>query len=99
MTLPPLAADRLAKLPDGRLSYRLKTPWQNGTTHVTLNPQEFMARLAALVPDADGTECYLVDESLLMQRTAELGAQRVDPIKTTVFQNLRSTTTWVLRKP
>jgi hypothetical protein len=45
-----LAADRLAELPDGRLSYQLKTPWQNGTTHVIFEPLEFMARLAALVP-------------------------------------------------
>jgi len=48
---------------------------------------------------ADGTERYLVDEPLLMQWTAELGAQLVDPIKTTVVQNLRSMTTWILRKP
>jgi SAM-dependent methyltransferase len=47
---------------------------------------------------ADGTERYLVDESLLMQWTAELGGQLVDPIKTTVVQNLRSMTTWILRK-
>jgi tellurite methyltransferase len=48
---------------------------------------------------ADGTERYLVDEPLLMQWTAELGAQLVDPIKTTVVQNLRCMTTWILRKP
>jgi SAM-dependent methyltransferase len=48
---------------------------------------------------ADGTERYLVDEPLLMQWTAELGAHLVDPIKTTVVQNLRSMTTWILRKP
>jgi len=48
---------------------------------------------------ADGTERYLVDEPFLMQRTAELGAHLVDPIKTTVVQNLRSMTTWVLRRP
>jgi len=47
---------------------------------------------------ADGTDRYLVDEPLLMQWTAELGAQLVDPIKTTVVQNLRSMTTWILRK-
>ncbi len=47
----------------------------------------------------DGTERYLVDDTSLMQWTAELGAQLVDPIKTTVVQNLRSMTTWVLRKP
>jgi SAM-dependent methyltransferase len=47
---------------------------------------------------ADGTKRYLVDEPLLMQWTDELGAKLVDPIKTTVVQNLRSMTTWILRK-
>ncbi len=47
---------------------------------------------------ADGTERYLVDEALLMQVTKDLGAELVDPIKTTVVQNLRSMTTWILRK-
>jgi hypothetical protein len=47
---PPIAADRLSQLPDGRLSYRLKTPWRNGTTHVVFEPLEFVARLAVLVP-------------------------------------------------
>jgi tellurite methyltransferase len=47
---------------------------------------------------ADGTERYLVDEAMLMQVTSDLGAELVDPIKTTVVQNLRSMTTWVLRK-
>jgi 2-polyprenyl-3-methyl-5-hydroxy-6-metoxy-1,4-benzoquinol methylase len=46
----------------------------------------------------DGTERYLVDEALLLQWTSELGAQLVDPIKTTVVQNLRCMTTWILRK-
>jgi hypothetical protein len=43
---PPIAADRLERLPDGRLSYRLKTPWKNGATHVIFESLEFMARLA-----------------------------------------------------
>src|SRR4051812_44452004 len=47
---------------------------------------------------ADGTERYLVDEAMLMQLTNALGAELVDPIKTTVVQNKRSMTTWVLRK-
>ena len=47
---PPIAAERLAQLPDGRLSYRLKTTWKNGATHVIFEPLEFMGRLAALVP-------------------------------------------------
>ena len=46
----------------------------------------------------DGSERYLVDEALLLQLTAELGGQLIDPIKTTVVQDQRSMTTWVIRK-
>lgn len=46
----------------------------------------------------DGSERYLVDEALLLVRTADLGGDLVDPLKTTVVQNQRSMTTWVLRK-
>jgi tellurite methyltransferase len=46
----------------------------------------------------DGSERYLVDETLLSGLTERLGAQMVDPLKTTVVQNQRSMTTWVLRK-
>jgi tellurite methyltransferase len=46
----------------------------------------------------DGSERYLVDEPLLLKLTAELGGQLLDPLKTTVVQNQRSMTTWVLRK-
>jgi len=46
----------------------------------------------------DGSERYLVDEELLMRTTAELGGELADPLKTTVVQNQRSMTTWVLWK-
>jgi hypothetical protein len=46
----------------------------------------------------DGSERYLVDEPLLMSLAQDLGAQLTDPLKTTVVQNQRSMTTWVLRK-
>ena len=46
----------------------------------------------------DGTDRYLVDEALLMHRTRLLGGRLLDPIKTTVVQNQRSMTTWVVRK-
>jgi tellurite methyltransferase len=46
----------------------------------------------------DGSERYLVDEALLVRFTAELGGQLADPLKTTVVQNQRCMTTWVLRK-
>jgi len=46
----------------------------------------------------DGSERYLVDEALLAALTEELGGQLADPLKTTVVQNQRSMTTWVIRK-
>lgn len=46
----------------------------------------------------DGSERYLVDAPLLLQLTAELGGQLVDPLKTTVVQDQRSMTTWVIVK-
>ena len=47
---PPLSMDRLEALPDGRLRYRFKTAWRNGTTHAIFEPLEFLEKLAALVP-------------------------------------------------
>jgi len=46
----------------------------------------------------DGSEWFLVDEAALMKMTAEMGAVMVDPLKTTVVQDYRCMTTWVLRK-
>lgn len=46
----------------------------------------------------DGSERYLVDEAFLLETTARLGGELLDPIKTTVVQDLRCMTTWVVRK-
>jgi tellurite methyltransferase len=46
----------------------------------------------------DGSERYLVDEELLCSLTEELGGLLIDPLKTTVVQNQRCMTTWILRK-
>ncbi len=46
----------------------------------------------------DGSERYLVDEATLGAHTQRLGGELADPLKTTVVQNLRSMTTWVMRK-
>ena len=46
----------------------------------------------------DGSERYLVTEARLMELTARLGGELIDPIKTTIVQNQRSMTTWVVRK-
>ena len=47
----------------------------------------------------DGKDRFRVDEAMLMNLTAKLNAQLVDPLKTTIVQNQRCMTTWVLRKP
>jgi tellurite methyltransferase len=46
----------------------------------------------------DGSERYLVDEALLAELTQDLGGQLADPLKTTVVQNQRCMTTWVVWK-
>jgi len=46
----------------------------------------------------DGSERYLVDEERLVGLTRALGGRLLDPLKTTVVQNQRSMTTWVVRK-
>ena len=46
----------------------------------------------------DGSERFLVDEPLLMSLTGELGGSLVDPLKTTVVQDQRCMTTWVMRR-
>jgi len=46
----------------------------------------------------DGSERFLVDEPMLEKLTRQLGAEMIDPIKTTIVQNQRCMTTWVIRK-
>jgi hypothetical protein len=47
---PAIAAERLSLTPQGDVHFCLKTPYRDGTTHIVLEPLDFMARLAALVP-------------------------------------------------
>jgi tellurite methyltransferase len=67
-----------------RLASTIGMPHQHLTGHRYLSP--------------DGAERFCVDEPLLLQLTAKLNGQLVDPIKTTVVQNQRCMTTWVLQK-
>jgi SAM-dependent methyltransferase len=46
----------------------------------------------------DGSERYLVDEKMLVSLTDALGGALVDPLKTTVVQDSRCMTTWVVRR-
>jgi SAM-dependent methyltransferase len=46
----------------------------------------------------DGSEWFLVDEAALLDMTRQMDAVLVDPLKTTIVQDHRCMTTWVLRK-
>jgi len=47
---PPFSLERISRIPDGRVAYRLRKPRKNGTTHLVLTPMQFLARIAALIP-------------------------------------------------
>jgi putative transposase len=47
---PPLAYGRLQHLDAERLSFTLKTPWDDGTYRIVVSPHELIEKLAALVP-------------------------------------------------
>jgi len=49
-----------------------------------------------LIPD--GSKWFLVDQQMLLGLTEEMNAVLVDPLKTTIVQDYRCMTTWVLRK-
>jgi SAM-dependent methyltransferase len=46
----------------------------------------------------DGSEWFLVDEAALLDMTRQMDAVLVDPVKTTLVQDYRCMTTWVVRK-
>jgi tellurite methyltransferase len=63
---------------------------------IGMEPQRWLSGRRALM--RDGTERYLVDEAMLLEATEELGGRLLDPLKTTVVQDQRCMTTWVVRK-
>jgi SAM-dependent methyltransferase len=46
----------------------------------------------------DGSDRFVVDEAILIERTRRWGGQLLDPLKTTNVQQQRCMTTWVVRK-
>jgi len=65
----------------------------------TIGMEERMRRIEGrrfLLPD--GSKRYLVDQALLLDLTRRLGGSLLDPLKTTVVQDQRCMTTWVLTK-
>jgi len=47
---PAVSTQRLSLTRNGQIRYELKTPYNDGTTHVIFEPLDFIARLVALVP-------------------------------------------------
>ena len=47
---PAIANERLKRNRAGQIVLQLKSPYKDGTTHIVMEPLEFMERLAALVP-------------------------------------------------
>ena len=77
--------------PGGMLFARLAATIGHETSVIPLGDRRFML--------PDGSTRFLIDEAFLMSAVAELGAELLDPLKTTVVQGARSMTTWVVRKP
>ena len=46
----------------------------------------------------DGSERFLVNQEMLLRLTKKIGGELHEPIKTTNVQNMRSMTTWCVRK-
>ena len=47
---PPISTDRLTLDERGRILYRLRHPYRDGTTHIVFTPTSFLERLCALIP-------------------------------------------------
>ena len=76
--------------PDGMLFARL-------ASNIGIEASVGVAGRRVRLPD--GSERFVVDEAILLDRTRRLGGQLLDPIKTTNVQQQRCMTTWCLRKP
>ena len=49
---PAIATERASRLEDGRVLYRLKHRWRDGTTHVVFTPQELVEKIGCARPAA-----------------------------------------------
>jgi Putative transposase len=50
ITRPAIANERLKRNRAGQVVLQLKSPYKDGTTHIVMEPLEFIERLAALCP-------------------------------------------------
>jgi tellurite methyltransferase len=60
--------------------------------------EDHLADTTGRVRLPDGSDRFVVDERMLLDTTARLSGTLLDPIKTTVVQNQRAMTTWVVTK-
>jgi len=47
---PPIVMDRLSRTDDGKILYKLKQRFRDGSTHVVFTPHSLIERLCALIP-------------------------------------------------
>jgi hypothetical protein len=62
MARPAIATKRLELLPDGRVRYRLRHAFPDGTRAILFEPWTFIEKLRALVPPPRGSGFILVSE-------------------------------------
>lgn len=75
--------------PEGMLFARL-------ASNIGLEHSVATAGMVVRLPD--GSDRFIVDEAMLLERTARMGGVLLDPLKTTNVQQQRCMTTWVLTK-
>lgn len=47
---PSIALERMSETPEGKILYKLKTRYSDGTTHILLDPIELVEKIVALIP-------------------------------------------------
>ena len=55
---PSLSEDRLSLNARGQVVYKLKKAYDNGTSHIILDPLDFLSRLASLVPTCQFNQIF-----------------------------------------
>ena len=83
ITRPASANERLKRNRAGQVVLQLKSPYKDGTTHIAMEPLEFMERLAALVPRP---RLHLIPfDGLLCGCQVAIGTSPLDCLMTILF--------------
>jgi len=85
---PPIATERLEELPDGRIAYKFRKPWRDGTRAVAFTPHELIEKLVALVPPPQTNMVryhgVLAPASKLRKRVVRDRRRKETPVASTV---------------